>query len=107
AESDEVFLRRAGRAAAWRARYAAEPVELALGERLGFVSCRVDAAVCRIGPGFAELLHDLLPVALLGVAQRAPPAIALCVSILAPTLLDLLPVLGVVEAVKHVFCHEL
>ena len=65
-----------------------------------------DAALGRRDPVAAEVGRALLPRRLLVGAHRAPPARRCRVGVLAPALLDLVLVLGVVEAVEHVLCHE-
>lgn len=77
------------------------------GERLGLVAVRGDPTPGGVGPVGGELGLARLPVGALGVGHRPPPAVAVGVGLLAPPLRDLLLVLGVVEAVEHLFCHEL
>ena len=79
---------------------------MAAGHVLRLGRCRIRARFGERDPAPVEVGDDRLPRVLALGAEPAPPAVAVGVGLGAPARLDLVLVLGVIEAVEHVVRHE-
>src|SRR5690606_7102508 len=83
-----------------------DPLEVTAGDLLHLLARRGLPGLVRLGVVGRDGLLPALELALLVLRQRAPPAVAALVGLLAPPLDDFVLVLRVVEAVERFVCHD-